>query len=80
MSKMEPTATDTDMSRLDTDLMAPIDERIERIQVQGVNKAVEKKLLWKLDTRILPLITVMYLFKSVLRSVLLFSASTNSLV
>lgn len=73
MSKMEPTATDvstidTDQKgiadeRIDTDLKGTIDERIQRFQVQGVDRALEKKLLWKLDTRIIPLLAVMYLFK-----------------
>lgn len=70
MTKVEP--LNPDVSRIDidlkehvddTDLKRTVDERIERFQTQGVDKALEKKLLWKLDTRILPLLAVMYLFK-----------------
>ena len=42
MSKIESTAAD--QSRIDMDLKAPIDERIERMQIQGVDKALETGL------------------------------------
>src|ERR1700710_963848 len=76
MSKIESTAAD--QSRIDMDLKAPIDERIERMQIQGVDRALEKKLLWKLDTRILPSLALMYLFKSVSPSVSHVSAPNSS--
>jgi len=46
-----------------------VDERVERIQIQGgVDRTVEKRLLWKLDIHILPLLAVMYLFNSIDKS------------
>lgn len=37
----------------------------EHLTPRVVDRALEKRLVWKLDTRVLPILTIMYLFKCV---------------
>ena len=59
---MHPDQVDETVTSVTAENAALEVEKTDALAPRVIDRALEKKLLWKLDTRVIPLLTIMYLF------------------